>query len=343
MSLESNADARGRLDDALNDAIALAVEDVDGIAEAALRVARSFLEAPHLMSTDAGGIHTLFAAVSEAMFAVLAGPWALLVGAALFANLVQFKPSFSFEVVRPKLSRFSPASGIKKIMSPNSVMELAKGMIKVGVIAAVVAMLIWPERVVLTQLMTIGTIELLHVLERLILLLLLGVTAALGVIAIIDLIYQRRRHSKQLRMSKTDVKDETKQSEGDPIVKARIRSIRLERARTRMMAAVPDADVVVTNPTHYAVALKYDSENMAAPKLVAKGMNELALRIRGLAEEHDIPIVENPPVAQALYASVELDEEIPVEQYKAVAEIISYVMRLRAGRSTTPTRGSAVG
>jgi flagellar biosynthetic protein FlhB len=137
---------------------------------------------------------------------------------------------------------------------------------------------------------------------------------------------------RQLRMTKQEVRDEHKHSEGDPHIKARIRRLRLERARKRMMAAVPNADVVITNPTHYAVALAYDMEAMNAPKLVAKGVDLVAKRIRDVATEHGVPIVENPPVARALYASVELDEEIPPEHYQAVAQVIGYVMRLKKER-----------
>src|SRR3546814_2962480 len=130
-------------------------------------------------------------------------------------------------------------------------------------------------------------------------------------------------------MTKQQGKDEQKQSEGDPLIKSRLRQIRVERARRRMMAAVPEADVVITNPTHYAVALKYDQSTMEAPRVVAKGVDNVALRIRAVAEEHGVAIVENPPVARALHASVEIDQEIPPEHYKAVAEIIGYVMRLK--------------
>jgi flagellar biosynthetic protein FlhB len=132
-----------------------------------------------------------------------------------------------------------------------------------------------------------------------------------------------------MRMTKQEVKDEQKQSEGDPQIKSRIRRLRLERAQRRMMAAIPEADVVITNPTHYAVALEYKVEVMPAPKMVAKGIDSLALRIREVAEANDVPVVENPPLARALYSAVELDEEIPEEHYMAVAEVIGYVMRLR--------------
>src|SRR5581483_8514299 len=143
-----------------------------------------------------------------------------------------------------------------------------------------------------------------------------------------DYFWQRMQFLKRNRMSKQEIKDELRQSDGDPAVKAKIRQIRNERARKRMMAAVPSATVVITNPTHFAVALKYESGKMAAPVCVAKGADSLALRIRQLAEEHDVPVVENPPLARALYATVELDEAIPPEHYKAVAQVIGYVMRL---------------
>jgi len=156
-----------------------------------------------------------------------------------------------------------------------------------------------------------------------------AVLFVLAIIALLDLLYQRHEHNEQLKMSRQEGKDEYKQTEGDPLVKGRIRQIRMERARKRMMQAVPEADVVITNPTHFAVALKYEHEAMNAPILVAKGADLVAKRIRDLADENDVPIVENPPLARALYAGVELDEEIPQEHYQAVAEVIGYVMRLK--------------
>jgi flagellar biosynthetic protein FlhB len=156
----------------------------------------------------------------------------------------------------------------------------------------------------------------------------LAALAVLAVIAALDYVYQRQRFMTRHRMSRQELRDELKQSEGDPHVKARIRQIRLERARKRMIAAVPEATVVIVNPTHYAVALKYESGKMGAPVCVAKGMDHLALTIRKVAEENDVPVVENPPLARALYAAVEIDDEIPAEHYKAVAQVIGYVMRL---------------
>jgi flagellar biosynthesis protein FlhB len=157
----------------------------------------------------------------------------------------------------------------------------------------------------------------------------LGALVLVALLALLDYGYQRLSFMRQMRMSKQELKEEHKQAEGDPAVKARLRQIRMERARRRMMAAVPTASVVVTNPTHYAVALKYEMGSKGAPRLVAKGADLIAKRIREIAEENDVPLVENPPLARALYASVELDHEIPPEHYRAVAEIISYVFRIK--------------
>jgi flagellar biosynthetic protein FlhB len=165
-----------------------------------------------------------------------------------------------------------------------------------------------------------------------------GVLAIVAVIAVLDYALQRFTLMRSLRMSRQDLKDEFKQTEGDPMIRARLRQIRVERARRRMMQAVPEADVVVTNPTHYAVALKYVMTNMNAPKVVAKGVDEVALRIRAVAEKAGVPIVENPPLARALHGAIELDQEIAPEHYKAVAEVIGYVMRLRQGGKGGPAR-----
>ena len=158
-----------------------------------------------------------------------------------------------------------------------------------------------------------------------------AVAAVMTVVAIVDYVYQRFSFMKQMRMTRQELRDELKQSDGDPHIKARIRRLRQERARKRMMAAVPGATVVITNPTHYAVALSYEMKNMAAPKVVAKGVDILARRIREVAEANGVPVVENPPLARALHGSVEVDDEIPAEHYQAVAQIIGFVMRAREG------------
>ena len=151
----------------------------------------------------------------------------------------------------------------------------------------------------------------------------------MGVVAVADLVYQRNEHNKKMRMTKQEVKDEYKQTEGDPMVKGRLRQLRAEKARQRMMQAVPQADVIITNPTHYSIALKYDTDTMDAPLCIAKGVDEVAMRIREVAKEHDIVLFENVPLARALYDSVDIDESIPPEHFKAVAEVISYVFKLK--------------
>jgi flagellar biosynthetic protein FlhB len=189
--------------------------------------------------------------------------------------------------------------------------------------------LLWPEWRILPNLTSFEGEQVLNLLLSLSMRVLIGVLSVMTVIAALDFLYQRQQHTKQLRMSRQELRDEYKQTEGDPMIKARLRQIRMERARKRMMAAVPEADVVVTNPTHFAVALKYDPERMQAPILVAKGADSMALRIREIAKEHNVPIVQNPPLSRALYNGVDLDQEVPAEHYKAVAEIIGYVMRLK--------------
>jgi len=242
---------------------------------------------------------------------------------------VQNKPVITFEKMQPKLEKVSPLKGLKRMFSIQTVVEFAKNLLKLLIVAAVVIFLVWPERARLEQITTYEMAGVVRLLGALISRMLIGVVSILAVIAGADVLFQRFQHHKKQRMTKQEVKDEHKQTEGDPAVKARLRQIRMDRARKRMMAAVPDADVVITNPTHFAVALKYKAEVMEAPKVVAKGLDKMAQRIRELADENDVPIVENPPLARALYATVDVDDQIPPEHYKAVAEIIGYILRLR--------------
>ena len=233
------------------------------------------------------------------------------------------------EKIKPKLSKLDPIKGAKKLFALRQVVEFLKGLVKISIIFAVIAFYVWPDRNVLPQLVAIETIEIFNVLKREVLTMLAATLAIMVVVAVADVVYQKFEHIKGLRMTKQEVKDEQKQIEGDPQVKARIKSIRRQRARQRMMAAVPEADMIVTNPTHFAVALEYKPDVMRAPKVVAKGVDVVAHRIRDLAENNHIPIVENPPVARVLFAACDLGDDVPVEHFKAVAEIISYVMQLK--------------
>jgi flagellar biosynthesis protein FlhB len=236
---------------------------------------------------------------------------------------------FSAESLKPELSKLSLIKGVKRMFSLKSFVEFAKGLIKLAIVGTIVYLLAAPEvdRVeVLMQMDIAATAE----ETRLVLVRMFsGVVGVMAVIAALDYVYQRHEYMKQMRMSKQEIKDEHKQSEGDPMVKGRLRQIRAERARSRMIAAVPTADVVVTNPTHFAVALKYEIDAMGAPRVVAKGADDVAFRIRDVAKENDVPIVENPPLARALFSVSDIDEEVPPEHYKAVAEVIRYVFQLK--------------
>jgi flagellar biosynthesis protein FlhB len=248
-------------------------------------------------------------------------------------KLVQNGPFIASEALQPDLSRLSPLAGFKRLFSLRSIVELVKGLLKMAVVGIILTLIVLPEMNRVEGLMQLEPSEIMRELHAVILQMFVGVVMVMAVIAIADLVYQRYSFTQQMRMTLQEVRDEMKQSDGDPQVRARLRQIRMERARTRMMAAVPQADVVVTNPTHYAIAMKYDGANMAAPVVVAKGVDEVAMRIREVATEHDVPIVENPPLARALFAAVEIDEQIPEEHYKAVAEVISYIYRLKGQRT----------
>jgi flagellar biosynthetic protein FlhB len=271
----------------------------------------------------------------------LAGDVAVNVGLAMaiplaFLFLVGFSSSIAqsgwmivFKKIVPDLGKINPMAGFGRMFSMNSMLELTKSVAKMLLVGVICYWVLKPRIADLEQLPSMEAPAILAYLHRVLYRLLLAVTLPMLAIAAADWFYQRFAFLKKLRMTKQEVKDEHKQTEGDPMIKSRLRALRMQRARTRMMAAVPKADVVVTNPTHYACALKYDAETMNAPTLVAKGQNLIALRIREIAEENDVPVVENPPLARALFATVELDKEIPPDHYKAVAEVISYVMRLK--------------
>jgi flagellar biosynthesis protein FlhB len=248
---------------------------------------------------------------------------------AVMSGVLQTGLIWAPKKIEPKLSNLSLQKGAKKIFSTRSVVELVKTIFKMTLVGAVAFGAVIPIFSKVELLPSYDVFQLLEFMYDISLLLLVGVTAIMSLIAAVDFAYQRYSFMQKMKMSLQEVKDEHKQSEGDPLIKGKIRQLRMERARQRMMQSVPKADVIVTNPTHYACALEYKSENMTAPKLVAKGMDNLAFRIREVGEANEVPIVENPPLARALYASVEIDQEIPAEHYAAVAEVIGYVMRLK--------------
>ena len=264
-----------------------------------------------------------------ALALALLAPVGVALLAALVSGFIQSGAILTLEPMKPKLSKISLLSGAKRLFSMRAAVEFAKGIVKITIVAVAVGVVLWPKRDLIPILPTLEMVPFLTTIQDLGLRVLITVLAVTTLVAGLDYLFQRHKHMKEMRMSRQDIKDEFKQTEGDPMIKARLRQIRTERARQRMMAAVPEADVVVTNPTHFAVAMKYDPATMGAPKLIAKGVDSLAHRIRDLAEELGIPVVENPPLARALHGGVEVDREVPPEHYKAVAQIIGYVWRLK--------------
>ncbi|HJM52383.1 MAG TPA: flagellar biosynthesis protein FlhB [Alphaproteobacteria bacterium] len=288
-----------------------------------------FLSSPHDMPFDPGQMMVLVRELGLAIFGVLSLPLLVFVVASLTANVIQHKPVLSAEKMKPDFSKMNPIKGLKQKFSLRTLAEFFKDLLKLVIVGSLALYLIWLDSRFLPQIMALDLVEVLQLVHSEALKLLLGVASVLAFIAMLDYAYQLFEHKKSLRMSRQEIKDEHKDSDGDPKIKARLRSIRQERARQRMLQAVPEATVVVTNPTHFAIALQYEHLVTEVPKVVAKGADNVALRIREVAEEHGVPIVENPPLARALHAVVEVDQDIPVEHYQAVAEIISYVLQLK--------------
>ena len=289
---------------------------------------RGLIGNSHDLSVDSRAIVRLMERIGYEMLGALALPFLVLALAAIVGNMIQHRLVWSGESLKPKLNRISLASGVKRLFSTQALVNFVKGVVKLGLIGALMVWLIWPDRNRLDGLVEMQVAVVLPLVLSLTLKLLAAVVAALAVVAAIDYFYQYHTWYMRQKMSVRELKEEFKQSEGDPHVKAKIRQLRQSRMRQRMMAAVPKASVIITNPTHYAIALQYEP-GMNAPVCLAKGVDALALKIREVAQGHDIPIVENPPLARALHATVEIDAEIPAEHYKAVAEVIGYIMRLR--------------
>jgi flagellar biosynthetic protein FlhB len=281
---------------------------------------------------EGAGFADFFNGLALTMLVTVLAPLGVLYVCGILANLVQHRPVWSFEPVTPKFSKLSPLAGAKRLFSSEALVNFGKGLFKIGVVGAVVVAVCWPERNRLDTMMTADPLLILLDFHEIGIKIFVATVAVVTAVAAADFFYTRQKWWKRQMMTVQETREEYKQQEGDPHVKGRIRQLRQERARRRMMAAVPDATVVITNPTHYAVALKYD-KGMAAPKCVAKGADAVALRIRALATENEVPIVENPPLARALFAAVDIDETIPNEHFKAVAEVIGFVMRLKQSRA----------
>ena len=286
-----------------------------------------------MIRTDGQSLLSLVQNLEVALIAAIGVPLLMLMLAAIAGNMMQHRLVWSVESLKPKFSKVSPGAGFKRVFGKQALANFAKGVFKVVALGAVMTAVLWPERHRLEAFVRFDPAAIMGASTSLTVHLMGAVVAMLAAVAIADYFFQYRQWFERQKMSLQEMKEEFKQSEGDPHVKGRIRQLRMARAKKRMMAAVPKASVIITNPTHYSVALAYD-RGMPAPVCVAKGADLVAMKIREVAREHDIPIVENVALARALYATVEIDDEIPVEHYHAVAEIIGYVMGLKRGLST---------
>ncbi|MEC9291863.1 MAG: flagellar biosynthesis protein FlhB [Pseudomonadota bacterium] len=258
----------------------------------------------------------------------------VLMAFAYFGGVIQTGPIFSHKPIVPKLSKISLIKGFERMFSTRSLMELLKSMIKlfvIGFISVLIIFMYLPEILLLNDKNAFAAVSTtLEILLRI----MAAVVAIAFALSIIDFLFQRMKFLEEQKMSRRELKDELKEQDGDPYVKGRQRQIREQRARQRMMADVPKASVVVTNPTHYAVALSYDEEVDAAPSVVAKGTDLIALRIREIAQENDIPLYEDPPLARQLHADVEIGETIPLELFEAVAKVVAYIFSLKKNKAS---------
>ncbi|MGB6662876.1 MAG: flagellar type III secretion system protein FlhB [Xanthobacteraceae bacterium] len=289
---------------------------------------RSLLAHSFEIPTDGASLVDLTWSLGGTLLVALGIPLLLLTVSAFAGTIIQHRIIFSFEPLKPGLSKISPIAGFMRLFSMVALANFVKGFAKLALFGTVIGALLWPARHIMGGLIEVDPALILPVARSLAVKLLGTVVAILAVVAAADYLFQYRQWYDRHKMSVREMKEEFRQTEGDPAVKGKIKQLRQSRARRRMMAKVPKASVVITNPTHFAVALQYE-RGMSAPVCVAKGADLIVRKIREVAEAHNIPIMENPPLARALHATVEIDQEIPQEHYRAVAEIVGYVMRLR--------------
>jgi flagellar biosynthetic protein FlhB len=272
---------------------------------------------------------------SAQIAAQLAAPVMLgLLALSITSGLIQSGFLFTGKPLMPQFSRISPMRGIQQILSMRGVVKLAMNLLKVSLVLAIAASFIAMDSRKIMSLMGLTAEPLVAAMSSLVWQLALKVALLLLVLGLLDYAYHRWQQEKDMRMSKQEVKEEFKRMEGDPLIKQRRAKVARQIAMQRVQRDVPKADVVVTNPTHFAIALRYEGSKMSAPKVIAKGADFMALRIRQVAAAHGVPIVERPPLARALYAAVEVGQQIPPEHYTAVAEILAYVYRINGGRKS---------
>lgn len=303
-----------------------------------------FITKADMFEMDAGAVNNTMRDLFAGFIGIMILPFLLTFVTALAPAIVQRKWVISTEQIKPKLSKISPLAGFKRIFGIKALIEFSKNFLKISVVCIICVAISLPYRNQLTHLLqNPSKMMMIDYSAQIAARILIAMCIFLFLLSIIDYLYQRFIIMKSLRMSKQEVKDEYKQQEGDPHIKGKLRQTRRDRAKKRMMANVPKADVVITNPTHFAVALKYDAATMPAPIVLAKGADDVAARIRELAVSNKIPIIRNPPLARVLYDTTDIDDEIPIEHYQAVAKIIGYVYRLKGMAPSAPQPSAGKG
>lgn len=278
---------------------------------------------------NAGSVSQMMGWLFDQTMSLLMPMMIALLVTGIVANVAQFGFNLKEDLMAPDFKKLNPISGVKRLISLKSFVELMKSIFKISFVGLIAYLMLRKELITIPALIHMEVIDTAAYMGEVAFKIAFFVCLGLMVLATADFAYQRWQHQKDLMMTKQEVKEERKQSDGDPQVKSRIRSMQMEMAQRRMMEAIPTADVVITNPTHFAIAIKFDPEEMTAPQVVAKGADYIALRIREIATENDVPLVENKPLARTLYRSTEIGDFIPEELYRAVAEVLAYVYRLK--------------
>ena len=302
------------------------------VPSSAKKIAKTILpliSMPHEMLFEASAINHLIFSLFGNVLLILAVPLSILMIAPLAAGIAQVGNSFSFSVLAPKFDRISPAKGFGRIFSQKALVEIIKSLLKIAVLGTALFFTFKSQLYHIEAWITLSLVELHTILQDLIWEIFLIFLIVLSFIAGVDYLFQRYDFKKQLKMTKQEVKEEHKESEGDPHIRQKLRQLRQERAKKRMMSAIPTATAIITNPTHYAVAILWDQSAMAAPRVVAKGKDHIALKIRDIATKNKVPIVENPPLARSLFENIEIEQEIQPQHYKAVANIIHLVAKIK--------------
>lgn len=291
-----------------------------------------FLASPDQYSADPKPLLALIAGVGWRVIGALGMAALALSVAALAARYLQDAPTFTGKRLAPKLDKLNPVEGFKRVFGAAAASSFVKSLAKLVVVGAALVWALWPRDASLERLSLVDPAAFLPFVRDRAVSLMLALAGAAVVLGAVDYVLTRQSYMRRMRMSRHELKEEFRQSDGDPTIKAKLRHIRMVRSRKRMLANMPKASVVITNPTHYAVALRYEQGETPAPMCIAKGVDAVAQRIREAADEHNIPIVEDPPLARALFATAEVDEPIPREHFEAVAKVIGFVLRLARRR-----------